>query len=90
MLFTHNITAPSEVTGVQGVYPYVVWSPPEQPNGKISGYMLTFSREQLSPIVRNVTTNTGDTFYAIRPSDLPWTSGTFIVTVSTIDVFYIQ
>ena len=71
--------APSEVTGVEGLYPYVVWNPPEQPNGVITGYRLTFTRGSTT---RTVTTSNDQTFYVIRSADIPWTSGSFNVKVS--------
>ena len=82
MVILFLLVAPGVVTGVQGTYPYVVWSPPERPNGKITSYTLTFIRTQ-SSTARTVTTRSGDSFYVIQPSDLPWTSGSFAVTVSS-------
>ena len=72
-------TAPGVVTGVQGTYPYVVWNPPEQPNGVITGYRLTFTRSGTS---RSITADNDQTFYTIQSSDIPWTSGSFSVSVS--------
>ena len=72
-------TAPGEVTGVQGTYPYVVWNPPEQPNGVITGYRLTFTRSGTS---RSITTDNDQTFYIIQSSDIPWTSESFSISVS--------
>ena len=82
MVILFLLVAPGVVTGVQGTYLYVVWSPPERPNGKITSYTLTFIRTQ-SSTARTVTTRSGDSFYVIQPSDLPWTSGSFAVTVSS-------
>ena len=39
---------PGVVIGVQGRYPYVVWNPPDEPNGVITGYRLVFSRSGTS------------------------------------------
>ena len=72
---------PGIVTGVQGIYPYVVWNPPQQPNGVITGYRLTFTRSGTS---RTVTTSNDQTFYVIQSTDIPWTSGSFTVTVINI------
>ena len=69
---------PGIVTGVQGIYPYVVWNPPQQPNGVITGYRLTFTRSGTS---RTVTTSNDQTFYVIQSTDIPWTSGSFTVKV---------
>ena len=73
-------TAPGVVTGVQGTYPYVVWNPPEQPNGVITGYRLTFTRSGTS---RSITTDNDQTFYTIQSSGIPWISGSFSVSVSS-------
>ena len=73
---------PGVVTGVQGRYPYVVWNPPDAPNGVITGYRLVFSRSGTST-TRTRTTTTDQTFYIIQSSDIPWTSGDFRVTVSS-------
>ena len=70
------------MTGVQGRYPYVVWNPPDEPNGVITGYRLVFSRSGTST-TRTRTTTTDQTFYIIQSSDIPWTSGDFRVTVSS-------
>ncbi|CAI8051431.1 Ephrin type-A receptor 4 [Geodia barretti] len=72
---------PGVVSGVQGKYPYVVWNPPEEPNGVITGYRLVFSRSGTST-TRTVTTTNDQTFYIIQSSDVPWTSGEFRVTVA--------
>ncbi|CAI8036642.1 Ephrin type-A receptor 5 [Geodia barretti] len=72
---------PGVVSGVQGAYPYVVWNPPEEPNGVITGYRLVFSRSGTST-TRTVTTTNDQTFYIIQSSDVPWTSGEFNVTVA--------
>ena len=71
-------TAPGRVTGVQASYPYVVWNPPEQPNGVITGYRLTFTRGSS----RTVTTNTDIPHYRITSANIPGTSGPLSVTVS--------
>ena len=79
---SHSLAlAPGVVTGVQGTYPYVVWNPPQEPNGVITGYRLVFSRSGTST-TRTVTTTSDQTFYIIQSSDIPWTSGQFRVTVS--------
>ena len=62
-------------------YPYVVWNPPDEANGVITGYRLVFSRSGTST-TRTRTTTTDQTFYIIQSSDIPWTSGDFRVTVS--------
>ncbi|CAI8042608.1 Ephrin type-A receptor 5 [Geodia barretti] len=72
---------PGVVSGVQGTYPYVVWNPPEEPNGVITGYRLVFTRSGTST-TRTVTTTNDQTFYIIQSSDVPWTSGEFRVTVA--------
>ena len=72
---------PGVVSGVEGTYPYVVWNPPEEPNGVITGYRLVLSRSGTSTTTAVVTTN-DQTFYVIQSSDIPWTSGEFRVTVS--------
>ena len=77
---------PGVVSGVQGTYPYVVWNPPEEPNGVITGYRLVFSRSGTST-TRTVTTTNDQTFYIIQSSNIPWTSGDFRVTVS-LPLFY--
>ena len=64
---------------MQGTYPYVVWNPPEQPNGEITRYRLRFTRDGTT---RTVRTTNDQTFYVIESSDIPWTSGSFEVTVS--------
>ena len=73
------VLGPGVVAGVQGTYPYVVWNPPEQPNGVITGYRLRFTRSGSS---RSIVTNSDQTFYIIQPSDIPWTIGSFTVSVS--------
>ena len=72
------LPGPGIVIGVQGTYPYVVWNPPQQPNGVITGYRLTFTRSGTS---RTVTTSNDETFYVIQSTDIPWTSGSFTVMV---------
>ena len=85
-------SGPSDpTTGVQGTYPYVVWNPPQQPNGIITGYRLTFTRSGKS-IRPTVTTSNDQTFYVIQSGNIPWTSGSFSVTVGsyTVKVQYIS
>ena len=78
-------TVPGVVcTGLQGRYPYVVWNPPEEPNGVITGYTLRFTR---SSTTRTVTTNNDQTYYVIQSGDIPGTSGFFSVTVSILLAF---
>ena len=74
---------PGVCTGLQGRHPYVVWNPPEEPNGVITGYRLRFTR---SSTTRTVTTNNDQTYYVIQSSDIPWTSGSFSVTVSILHI----
>ncbi|CAI8041854.1 Ephrin type-B receptor 3 (Fragment), partial [Geodia barretti] len=78
---TTSEARPGVVNGVQGTYPYVVWNPPEEPNGVITGYRLVFSRSGTST-TSTVTTTNDQTFYIIQSSDIPWTSGKFRVTVA--------
>ena len=77
-----STTAPGVVTGLEGRYPYVVWNPPEEPNGVITGYRLRFTR---SSTTHTVTTNHDKTFYIIKSHDIPWTSGTFTAMVSACE-----
>ena len=79
----YQISGPSAPTEVQGAYPFVVWNPPQQPNGVITGYRLTFARSGTS---HNVTTNDDETFYVIQSTDIPWTSGSFTVTVNNYSI----
>ena len=40
------------MTGLQGAYPYyVVWNAPNQPNGVITGYRLTFTQDDVTETV---------------------------------------
>ena len=80
---THLFSGPSIVTGVQGKHPYVLWDEPQQPNGVITGYRLTFTRSGTS---RTVTTSNDNTCYTIKSTDIPWTSGSFTVKVIKIDM----
>ena len=84
MLYTIPLfPGPSAPTGVRGIYPYVVWNPPQQPNGVITGYRLTFTRSGTS---HGVTTSNDDTFFVIESTDIPFTSGSFTVMVNNIDI----
>ena len=74
---------PGIVTGILEIYPYVVWNPPQQPNGVIIGYALNFTRSGMSYIVL---TSSNQTFYIIQSTDVPGTSGSFTVTVINIDI----
>ena len=81
--FDPLFAVPGVCTGLQGRYPYVVWNPPEEPNGVITGYRLRFTR---SSTTRTITTNNDQTYYVIQSSDIPWTSGSFSVTVSIFHI----
>ena len=74
------LLAPSAPTEVQGTYPYVVWNVPDEPNGIITGYRLTFSRSGTST-QRTVTTHNDQTFYVIQSGDIPWSSGSITIKV---------
>ena len=67
------------MTGLQGAYPYVVWNAPNQPNGVITGYRLTFTQ---NGVTETDTTDNDRTYYVIDTSVVPWTSGSIVVTVS--------
>ena len=64
------------MTGLQG---YVVWNAPNQPNGVITGYRLTFTQ---NGVTETVNTDSDQTYYVIDTSVVPWTSGSIVVTVS--------
>ena len=70
---------PGVVTGVQDVYPAVLWGPPVEPNGVITSYQLTFTRGGQR---RTVTTTLPH--YVIRSQDVPGSSGRFTVEVYNI------
>ena len=74
--FYTTTVVPSAVTGLQGIYPYVVWN---QPNGVITWYRLTFTPFSMTVAI---TIPNDQTYYIIQASDIPWTSGSFLVTVS--------
>ena len=79
--FFFIITETGVVTGLQGRYPYIVWDAPEQcqSNGVITRYSLRFTRDGMTYVV---TTASDQTFYVIEDGIVPWTSGSFDVTVS--------
>ena len=70
---------PGVVSGVEGTYPYVVWNPPEEPNGVIAGYRLTFS---CSGRTNTINTMNDQTFYVIQTSNTPCSTGSVAITVS--------
>ena len=74
------LLAPNAPTEVQGNYPYVVWNAPDQPNGIITAYRLTFTRSGTST-QHTVTTDNDQTFYVIQSGDLPWSSGSITIKV---------
>jgi hypothetical protein len=73
---------PGMVSGVQGTYPYVVWNPPEEPNGVITGYRLTFT---CSGSTNTINTMNDQTFYVIQQSDSPCSTGSVTITVSAVN-----
>ena len=80
IIFFYTTTlVPSIVTGLQGAYPYVVWNAPNQPNGVITGYRLTFTQDD---VTETVDTDNDQTYYVIDTCVVPWTSGSIVVTVS--------
>ena len=60
-----------------------MWNPPQQPNGVITGYRLTFTRSGTS---HTVTTSDDETFHVIESTDIPWISGSFTVTVNNYSI----
>ena len=78
IIFFYTTTiVPSIVTGLQGAYPYVVWNAPNQPNGVITGYRLTFTQ---NGVTETVDTDNDQTYYVIESNT--WTSGSIVVRVS--------
>ena len=78
--FYTTTIVPSIVTGLQGAYPYyVVWNAPNQPNGVITGYRLTFTQ---NGVTETDTTDNDQTYYVIDTNVVPCTSGSIVVTVS--------
>ena len=78
VIFFYTTTiVPSIVTGLQGAYPYVVWNAPNQPNGVITGYRLTFTQ---NGVTETVDTDNDQTYYVIESNT--WTSGSIVVRVS--------
>ena len=73
------LSVPSVVIGVQGAYPYVVWNPPEEPNGIITNYSLTFT---CCGLTNTITTINDWPFYVVQPSDCPCSSESINITVS--------
>ena len=83
-LYFYNIIGPSAPTGVNGSFPVVVWNAPDQRNGIITGYRLTFTRTGTSTR-HTVTTDDDQIYYVIRSGvDIPadWSTGSFTVKVS--------
>ena len=80
IIFFYTTTiVPSIVTGLQGAYPYVVWNTPNQPNGVITGYRLTFTQ---NGVTETVDIDNERPYYIIERSIVPWTSGSIVVRVS--------
>ena len=72
------------MVNLQSLYPVVLWQSPEEPNGIILDYELTFIPKDGAPTTK--TTDGPQTYYIIETTDLP--SGIFQVEVSCFTICY--
>ena len=73
------ISEPGPVKDLISIYPSVLWQVPQEPNGIILDYQLTFTRNGQTTVA---STNGPETYFIVRPELLPEGSGSFQVEVS--------
>ena len=62
-------TVPGPPKNVRGLCTVVVWQPPEQPNGVITGYDIRFFRGSTSGLI--IPKGSNDLFHEVVISDIP-------------------
>ena len=66
------------VIDLQSVFPIVLWKVPDEPNGVIINYQLTFTRDDK---IKTFSTESDQTHFIIAADTLPGSTGTFTVEV---------